>query len=332
MNELMEKELRSFLGDRTIPDLMLEIAEKKYPDFQKMFYPRCYENLGGYHSPKVVAAYLASVLDDFKRKGLTDKTLISYKLMAPSLKYLIDRQVPYMFVAPSLLNAIKQTEIMDEIDWSKMKLPYEHGVFILPKGGLVHPTDGETSMILYSRNYQGVAPLPKGFRSITIPETSFSVVSLIPDKAIWYDTNLTIAKRPTVKPSGIYFEYSDLPSFKEKSDQDYDLEGVDKPYIQNLGALTFGLLLALTVRPDLLVLGERTKIVLGKKGREPKEFWTPNIVGKNYVARTTKEVHEAGTHASPRTHFRRGHFRNQAYGTNYSQRRLQWIEPILVNA
>lgn len=40
----------------------------------------------------------------------------------------------------------------------------------------------------------------------------------------------------------------------------------------------------------------------------------------------------AGTHASPRLHWRRGHFRNQAYGVKHSERKVIWIEPTLIGA
>jgi len=39
-----------------------------------------------------------------------------------------------------------------------------------------------------------------------------------------------------------------------------------------------------------------------------------------------------GTHASPRLHWRRGHVRRQPYGTGRGQRKLIWIEPVLVGA
>lgn len=43
------------------------------------------------------------------------------------------------------------------------------------------------------------------------------------------------------------------------------------------------------------------------------------------------EENRGGTHASPVTHWRRGHWRNQVCGERFSDRRMKWIEPVLVN-
>jgi hypothetical protein len=75
-----------------------------------------------------------------------------------------------------------------------------------------------------------------------------------------------------------------------------------------------------------------------KKGnRIQEELWSPNLLGWSYRAHREKPKSEVphGTHASPRMHWRRGHFRNQPYGpkpwTEMTPKKLIWIEPVLVN-
>ncbi len=45
---------------------------------------------------------------------------------------------------------------------------------------------------------------------------------------------------------------------------------------------------------------------------------------------TTKRV-STGSHASPKTHFRRGHLKRVAIGQGRKERKWVWIQPTLVN-
>jgi len=57
-------------------------------------------------------------------------------------------------------------------------------------------------------------------------------------------------------------------------------------------------------------------------------LWKPAWFGEHYAIR--REASLGGTHASPRLHFRRGHFTNQPYGPKSTLRKKLWIDPILV--
>jgi hypothetical protein len=103
----------------------------------------------------------------------------------------------------------------------------------------------------------------------------------------------------------------------------------DLAFNQRMNALAIRLLLAMSARPDLVETGKILRAARVKHGRERDELWSPNFIGKNYQLR--REI-PAGTHASPRMHFRRGHHRHHAYGPGRLQRKLIWIEPVLVNA
>lgn len=73
---------------------------------------------------------------------------------------------------------------------------------------------------------------------------------------------------------------------------------------------------------------------VGSEKRTPSgkvpDWWFPRWIGKKYVRREI--VSKGGSHNSPRTHWRRGHWRNQAIGEGRQDRRRTWIEPILVMA
>jgi hypothetical protein len=60
-------------------------------------------------------------------------------------------------------------------------------------------------------------------------------------------------------------------------------------------------------------------------------FWTPNWIGKDYQIKTERGSSKGGTHSSPRTHWRRGHFREQPIGEGRNETKTIWIEPTLIN-
>jgi hypothetical protein len=65
-----------------------------------------------------------------------------------------------------------------------------------------------------------------------------------------------------------------------------------------------------------------------RRGRLTKEaLWSPNILGAVEIV----SVPIGGTHASPRMHWRRGHYRRQRIGSlEKREYKIVWIEPVLV--
>jgi hypothetical protein len=97
---------------------------------------------------------------------------------------------------------------------------------------------------------------------------------------------------------------------------------------QTLMSLALRVALVMSARPELVEAGVQT----GKQTKRATglTYWTPTIVGRAYRARIeTGEPH--GTHASPRLHWRRGHYAAQPYGPGFSLRKIIWREPTLVS-
>ena len=102
----------------------------------------------------------------------------------------------------------------------------------------------------------------------------------------------------------------------------------DKALTDRVSALMLKLLVVLNTRPNLVERGQCVRPRRIKRGRvKCRELWSPNLIGWRYRVASAAP---AGTHASPRMHWRRGHIRNQPFGTGRTQRRLLWIEPMLV--
>jgi hypothetical protein len=264
------------------------------------------------------------------------------KVLATCLKDLVDRKISPFFVAPKLLDAVKCTDFKDPIDFSTLPLPFESGVFVLPRGALVHPTDGDAGAIIWSRTVAGkdfVLPVPRWVkenpntelaeawrkqyeRKITCDTGGLGLVALCPDTGYWYD--LTYLADGSLLNLKNPFDLADQPT--PQSPFDTPLREQDGEFLQKMVSIFFGVIMAMLARPTLLE--KECRVATTKKKRE-REFWSPNVVGKYY-----QPVHQKGdgTHSSPRMHWRRGHYRNQAHGEGRKERKILWIEPMLISA
>jgi hypothetical protein len=90
------------------------------------------------------------------------------------------------------------------------------------------------------------------------------------------------------------------------------------------------LLAMLCARPQLI----ETEHVLARKGKgkgrkSRPDLWHPNWVGRHYRVKTSG-TGSPGHHASPRGHWRIGHYHTVRYGKSWGKRRLAWFEPVFV--
>jgi len=60
-------------------------------------------------------------------------------------------------------------------------------------------------------------------------------------------------------------------------------------------------------RPDLVERGSIKKTAPAKNGAPAREFWDPNVIGKNYRIRRICVPQGSTTHMSPRGHWVRGY-------------------------
>lgn len=333
--------IRSLTG-KPLVKAIEEILDKDFPELMKAFYPRVYENTGRYASPRSCAAMIANVVAEMLRYGY-HKAATAYRLLMPGLSYLCERRMPMFFLAPDLLEAVLRTDFDDDINWTELSLPYESGILILPKGALVHPEDGEVSMLIWARVAKGDHPSPwPGIPRPVLPNDCFIILGACPEKMIWYDSILTANVRPVMRLHNLFYRESGqpVPAVGKSSYLDSDLSEKDAEFLEKMGVVVFGTILAMNARPTLVEHGKLVKRV--GKGDKAREFWSPNVIGARYkfkreVARVVEgrfvtAQREHGTHASPRLHWRRGHYRNQPVGTGRKERKTIWIEPCLIGA
>lgn len=306
-------------------------AQEKWPTVYKLLYPKVYEFEGDYYSPRMPASYMILGLSHMLDVGVTN-SYTSYQLMLPAAGYMAQHMMPTFFIAPDLLKAVQLTDIHEEINWVDLKLPFESAVFILPRNGFSHETSGDCAFILFTRHKSGFFNFPGAEgNGQYYNDHCFSILGCTPATGTWYHANLNASFSHTTKLRNLFKTEDGRPSRVEclsTPSLDMPLDAKDDPFVTSLGVIVFGTILAMTARPDLLEQSKLIRKVSGKKGKSDREFWTPNIIGKNY--RIRREL--GGSHASPRMHWRRGHYRNHAFGKDLSERKRIWLEPCLVAA
>ena len=117
----------------------------------------------------------------------------------------------------------------------------------------------------------------------------------------------------------------DLPCEPPRTKFQGDIAPHGKDFLARVAHLVFNTLQLMLARPELVSMGSLVKQV-HKERQSVKAFWSPNTIGRDYRLR-----HEprplGGNHASPRGHWVRGFWRDQACGPHYSEHKEIWIEP-----
>lgn len=339
---------------KDLAKLLVEAAEKLQPELFSKFYPKQYEGYGNYHSPKLLAAVLSTVMNEFSQKCTADKASEADRLLPSSMQTvvlasneLIDKKMPIFYISPALIEAIFRTDFSDKVRWTmdSLKLPFEAGAFMLPRGMVRHSQLGDLAFVVWTRNPAGI------FRSklfpnkaIESPCETFALVGLLYDTANWIDCTMSALKRPEIEIGNLYFQDDGPVIGNEKRISEEE----DKKIMEALGIIAFGSFLAMNAQPKLCESAAIVKVIPAKSNRPRREFWTPNVIGREYQIKR-QEIEKlrvvsvaGGPHTSPRAHYRRGHFRNTVYGRMVDEvsgahipaerrpHKTDWIEPVWV--
>jgi hypothetical protein len=304
--------------------------ERRYPDLWRICYPRIYSEpaCGQYYSPKEPARQLLSVAVKWDH-GMVGQSEM-YEMIAAS--ELVRYRVPMIWLGHDMAQAIRKTVPPGKIPWYTMPMPFPAAVFMVPKGALQHPSDGDVSFIAYPRFKTGDSHISKLVKGMPYGSSNGGMIFLAycPGSGTLFHWNL---------PLDAYGDSVSIPDIENyvthlSAEEQHDsglrmffnntMTEEDNRMMALVAHYCFGSILLSNYRPDLFVEGTLRKKV-EKKG-ERKEFWSPNILGEHYRIKREK-VDLGGTHASPRFHWVRGAYKQQAYGPKMELRKQVWIEP-----
>ena len=300
--------------------------ERMRPELWRRCYPKIYDpyKTDVYCSSKQAARTMLSTTLKIEH-GLGGQSE-QFEIMWASM--LAERRVPTYWVSSDLAEAVMRTTPPVTLDWYNMKMPHEAAVFMLPKGSIEHPKEGDVQFVSYGRFIKDrwinslAGKGPKQYSSANGSMLLFS-------KTHRYFThyNLPYEEFPIVDLKDIdeaisRYEYEVHSSgwLGANMDKDDTRVGIKTAH------LIFGLLLLMLRKPELVSEGKLINKVRAREGQAPKEFWKPSIIGEHYRLRRVPQQ-LGGTHASPRGHWVRGFWKDVHYGKANAYIKDMWIEP-----
>jgi hypothetical protein len=250
---------------------------------------------------------------------------------------------PVFAITKELASAFLQTDLPAHV--CSVKKSFNTALFLLPDVNLKTP-DGYPVQWAFTSHFQ------KGETINTLPKSA--LVGFNDDVARKLDRikspPLEVSKLRWVSQVGhlatIYSSIMELPEDGDKPiTGNIDFGGnlefwgenvnpvTEQEFTRTVDKLLLQTLLYLQLKPDAVSSTPPSSQQSGngfrKKG-DPHQPLEPIWIGKDYKPQRIK--HPQGSHASPRLHWRRGHWKRVPVGEGRQGRKWVWIEPTLINS
>lgn len=303
-----------------------ELAHTR-PELWTKCYPKLYQGPDGgeYYSAKLVAYFLLSIAVKIEESEVHLYQHFNETFEAIWASRLATYRVPIFWLNREITEALKLTTLPATLNLTTMKLPFEAAVFMLPKGSLTHQSEAsDVVFVSYAR-----AAMREEILSINpAPLKTISGRGDFTVFAGMLNGRLLNYSYPWEQPLDVRLldaTIQDTPNTPPQTQFQTDISAYDKQFLARVSHLAFNTLQLMLSRPNLVSMGSLVKQVQHKR-KSVKTFWTPNTIGKDYRLRR-ESPRLGGTHASPRGHWVRGFWRDQACGPNFSEHKETWVEP-----
>jgi hypothetical protein len=256
----------------------------------------------GYENYEKICSYVADVyfstdeptLQQLIRKNYKDTRGISFYTLFKAGQ----AKCPAYWVGKDLLEALIQSDLTIEAD--SLHWAMKTGIFMLPNNVIMSPENYSIDAIYW--HYE--------------PEEELLYWTAV-DQASYY------CRRLKVFDNLRQFRYTDVQDINPKILEDFN------EYLQSI---FLRLMLIMECRPELVdTTSEVVRVNKGFSKAQEQEFYQPLWIGRNYTFKREQTTSTSGgTGGTKSVHWRRGFLRNQPYGEGRQQRKLVWIEPVLV--
>lgn len=318
-----------------------------YPHLVKRYELPNYSSPNGYRSYRHLSEMaVMNEIDLEYRMQLIGEGAISTvaALVSASVWQQARYHFPLAYVGRDIAEAASETELPGWLDVAAMPWPLPAISFMLPQGMFISPLGNEASAL-------SVARVDAGQVREFLDEKAKTIQQSFPQRLISSDTRIECGTyfvwATLATPAGAWKMWGmDSPLLGTLAHAatlhtkigDYvvgneDDEDRDNAWLYSkLVNLALNLLMIMNSRPELIEPQRKLKTIKKKSREAPTTLWEPRWIGRDYRYVRDADRGVVGTHASPRTHWRRGHYRDQAYGPKHTLRKTLWIEPIMVKA
>ncbi|MBD2458836.1 hypothetical protein H6G80_32860 [Nostoc sp. FACHB-87] len=205
---------------------------------------------------------------------------------------------PAYWVNNDLLSALMQSNL--DIEVENLQWAMKTGFFMLPKGAILSPEQHSIDAIFWHTDKDFL------YWAATDKASSF-------------------CRRFKVNDNLKQFRYTDSQDFNPQ---------VVKDFNEYLQAILLRLILIMECRPEFVdKTSELVRVNKGFGKAQAQDFYQPLWLGQGYKFKregTQSSEGSSSRHGTKSVHWRRGFLRNQPYGEGRQQRKLVWIEPVLV--
>lgn len=246
---------------------------------------------------------------------------------------IFNEQIPVYWLEKSWLKMMLDTDLPKVID--EINIPFESALLLLPQNLIISPDNLPLDWVYFKYIKKG-----KYWRDIIIegdrftPTRSIQYLPTEVDKITWVTSIQGIIYQSTIEVSQGEIKRGDfnLFNYPEGFYPEANEALKEKIFTESVGDLIIKMLLFLQIHPEVLetLIGQDSSLSHRPRTKKNTKLSPRWIKNPSETTTINKRV-PTGSHASPKTHFRRGHLRRVAVGKGRSDRKWVWIKPTIVN-
>lgn len=306
---------------------IVELAHQLSPELMVHFLQKKHRHYSGYYPWEFVASGLAITLGTAHRMPWEEMDFASRS--ASELAWFFEREeFPVYYLERNLFEAFQLSDLPSAIYAMRRVVP--RGILVLPsRSGLQTPDNTTLGWLAFHHilagdcfgsirfgddviNYLKPAEVNKlMWMSLIRGATYVSTMELTPDQ-----DGLPRSGKIEMSPTAGYYDRNTDPD-------------TEQGFLRTVDAIALQTILYLQTYPEDLETASGKKLARKPAQAKGSRKFEPLWIGRDYI-RSMPAQAKGGHHASPRSHWRRGHWRRVATGEGRKDREWRWIQPCLI--
>lgn len=320
----------------------LATSEAKKTKYYKTLVKRNFRKYSEYADYKSIAADMAIHLmtadTGIPAKGLDGKDPAYVAMLVSSFLAYSDPNFPVYAITRNLAEAFMHTETPNHV--CAMHQTFKYALFLLPNNLIKNPDGKYCNWVFVTHFLPGdYAKYERDYKKFVAEICSVPV----PVTAGIKQHEHKLQWATGLDSFYVYGNVMELPSDGDRpvtgefilntfsSSEDLKEETQFTQTIDNLILQTM-LYMQIPQQKEILIASNRDIAKYQTRGFDPHSPQDPIWIGQEFRQRTINKPHQGGTHASPTTHWRRGHWRYIPISSSNDATRPVWIRPTIVNS